>query len=162
MPNLALFEAEFFAVFKHLRPKTMVLDRVHTTSLGDAMSEVLTRPEKFRPNGKYTAETLEHISIEMLETDDVLAKLGQRKGDRFVVGFALEADNPREGALQKLRTKHCDAVVLNGPAAIGSDENSIELIDGSGAVVGAWDGPKNQLATHLIEWIEQRWSIATR
>jgi len=114
-----------------------------------------------RHEGKLT-KTGEPISVEMIETDDVLAQLGQRKDDRFVVGFALEADNPREGALQKLRAKHCDAVVLNGPAAIGSDENSIELIDESGAVVAAWDGPKNQLATHLIEWIEQRWSVATR
>ncbi|MBQ16409.1 MAG: flavoprotein [Planctomycetaceae bacterium] len=126
-----------------------------------AVAAVCDYKPRRRHEGKLT-KTGEPISIEMIETDDVLAKLGQRKGDRFVVGFALEADNPREGALQKLRTKHCDAVVLNGPAAIGSDENSIELIDGSGAVVGAWDGPKNQLATHLIEWIEQRWSIATR
>ena len=83
MPNLALFEAEFFAVFKHLRPKTMVLDRVHTTSLGDAMSEVLTRPEKFRPNGKYTAETLEHISIEMLEEVDADFADGQAFAQTF-------------------------------------------------------------------------------
>ena len=98
------------------------------------------------------------ISVEMIETDDVLASLGAGKADRFVIGFALEASNPREGALQKLRAKNCDAIVLNGPAAIGSEENSVELIDDSGAVVASWSGPKSELAKRLIEWIDGRWA----
>jgi len=72
--------------------------------------------------------------------------------------LALEASNPREGALQKLRAKNCDAIVLNGLEAIGSEENSIELIDISGSVVASWDGSKSELARRLIEWIDQRWS----
>ena len=110
-----------------------------------------------RHEGKLT-KTGEAVSIEMIETDDVLATLGAGKQDRFVVGFALEASNPREGALQKLRAKNCDAIVLNGPEAIGSEENSIELIDISGSVVASWDGSKTELARRLIEWIDQRWS----
>ena len=50
------------------------------------------------------------VSVELIETDDVLAALGARKADgrdrpRWVVGFALEAANPRENALQKLRAQ---------------------------------------------------------
>ena len=110
-----------------------------------------------RHEGKLT-KTGEPVSIEMIETDDVLATLGAGKEGRFVVGFALEASNAREGALQKLRAKNCDAIVLNGPEAIGSEVNSIELIDISGSVVASWDGPKSELARRLIEWIDQRWS----
>jgi len=110
-----------------------------------------------RNEGKLT-KTGEPISVEMIETDDVLASLGARKADRFVIGFALEASNPREGALQKLRAKNCDAIVLNGPAAIGSEENSIELIDDSGSVVASWSGPKSELATRLVDWIDGRWA----
>ena len=110
-----------------------------------------------RSEGKMT-KTGGAISVEMIETDDVLASLGAGKADRFVIGFALEASNPREGALQKLRAKNCDAIVLNGPAAIGSEENSVELIDDSGAVVASWSGPKSELAKRLIEWIDGRWA----
>ena len=46
------------------------------------------------------------ITVEMIETDDVLAELGKIKGERWVLGFALEAQNPRENALQKLRRKN--------------------------------------------------------
>ena len=48
--------------------------------------------------------------------------------------------------------------ILNGPAAIGSEENSVELIDDSGAVVASWSGPKSELAKRLVEWIDGRWA----
>jgi phosphopantothenoylcysteine decarboxylase/phosphopantothenate--cysteine ligase len=124
-----------------------------------AVAAVCDYRPRVRHEGKLT-KTGDAVSVEMIETDDVLAMLGSGKADRFVIGFALEASNPREGALQKLRAKNCDAIVLNGPEAIGSESNSIELIDSSGSVVAAWSGPKSELATRLIEWIDQKWSRA--
>ena len=124
-----------------------------------AVAAVCDYRPRVRHEGKLT-KTGRAVSVEMIETDDVLAMLGSGKADRFVIGFALEASNPREGALQKLRAKNCDAIVLNGPEAIGSESNSIELIDSSGSVVAAWSGLKSELATRLIEWIDQKWSRA--
>jgi phosphopantothenoylcysteine decarboxylase/phosphopantothenate--cysteine ligase len=94
------------------------------------------------------------ITIEMIETDDVLAELGARKEHRFVVGFALEAQNPHENALQKLRRKHCDWIVLNGPSAIGAETNSVELIGPDGSTAATWSGPKSEVARHLIAWVD--------
>ena len=99
------------------------------------------------------AKTGDPVSIEMLETDDVLAILGRTKDDRWVVGFALEAENARENAVQKLRAKNCDVVVLNSPAAIGAESNSVELIDAQGQVLFHWDGTKLEVARSLIGWI---------
>jgi phosphopantothenoylcysteine decarboxylase/phosphopantothenate--cysteine ligase len=96
------------------------------------------------------------ISIEMIETDDVLAGLGQMKGNRWVLGFALEAQNPRENALQKLRRKNCDWIVLNNPTAIGAEDNSVELIEASGQTVETWSGPKSQIAANLVHWLAQQ------
>ncbi|QDT52963.1 Coenzyme A biosynthesis bifunctional protein CoaBC [Caulifigura coniformis] len=93
------------------------------------------------------------ITIEMIETDDVLAELGRLKGDRFVVGFALEAQNPRENALQKLRRKQCDWIVLNDPSAIGSDTNSVELIAEDGTTAAHWAGDKRDVARSLVDWV---------
>jgi phosphopantothenoylcysteine decarboxylase / phosphopantothenate---cysteine ligase len=106
-----------------------------------------------RIDGKLS-KTGEPISIEMIETDDVLAALGQDKDAHWVVGFALEATNARENALQKLRAKNCDVVVLNGPAAIGAETNSVELIDHSGGPVAHWTGNKTEIAGKLVAWIE--------
>lgn len=93
------------------------------------------------------------ITVEMIETDDVLAGLGSIKDHRWVLGFALEAQNPRENALQKLRRKNCNWIVLNRPDAIGSEENSVELISASGETEEQWAGPKSRIAASLVEWI---------
>ena len=93
------------------------------------------------------------ITVEMIETDDVLAELGRNKGERWVLGFALEAQNPRENALQKLRRKNCNWIVLNSPEAIGSEENSVEVISSAGETVANWSGPKSRIAALLVEWL---------
>lgn len=95
------------------------------------------------------------ITIEMIETDDVLANLGSMKRpDQWILGFALEAQNPRENALQKLRRKNCDWIVLNSPAAIGSADNSVELIGSAGDTAAMWSGPKTQVAAQMVAWLQ--------
>ncbi|QDT17844.1 phosphopantothenoylcysteine decarboxylase domain-containing protein [Alienimonas californiensis] len=106
------------------------------------------------------------VSVELIQTDDVLAALGKRKAEgrqtpRWVIGFALEAANPRENALQKLRAKQCDRVVLNGPASIGGDRTAAELIGPSGEVVMHWEGSKPAVAGDLVDWIDA-WVAAGR
>jgi phosphopantothenoylcysteine decarboxylase/phosphopantothenate--cysteine ligase len=105
-----------------------------------------------RVSGKI-AKTGGPITLEMIETDDVLAELGRLKGARWVMGFALEAANARENALQKLRAKNCDWIVLNGPAAIGAETNSVEVLDASGRTVTSISGTKLEVARHLVSWI---------
>ncbi len=100
------------------------------------------------------------ITIEMIETDDVLAELGADKGHRWVIGFALESQNARENALQKLRAKNCDWIVLNGPEAIGAEENRVELIDHTGQVGSTLAGTKTHIAAGMIEWIETNFARA--
>lgn len=112
------------------------------------------RPKE-RIAGKIS-KTGDAVTLEMIETDDVLAELGSTKEGRWVVGFALEAQNPRENALQKLRRKNCDWIVLNNPSAIGSDENSVELLNRAGHTEATWSGSKQTVATELMTWLSRR------
>ena len=100
------------------------------------------------------AKTGEPISIDMIETDDVLAELGKSKNDHWIVGFALEAENARENALQKLRSKNCNWIILNNPSAIGSERNDVEILDSSGGVKVSFSGSKSDISTEIINWIE--------
>lgn len=104
------------------------------------------------------AKTGEPVTIEMIETDDVLAELGRSKDGRWVVGFALEAENPRERALQKLRAKNCDWIVLNAPTAIGAETNAVELLGPDGAAVASWSGSKAEVAAALLHWLNGRYA----
>lgn len=117
-----------------------------------AAAAVCDYKPKERVEGKLS-KTGGPVTIEMIETDDVLAELGAAKDGRWVMGFALEARNPRENALQKLRRKNCDWILLNAPTAIGSADNSVELLAPDGQTLANWSGPKAQVAREIIEWI---------
>ena len=65
----------------------------------------------------------------------------------------MEAENPRERALQKLRAKNCDWIVLNAPTAIGSERNSVELIGSDGRGLAEWSGAKSEVAGALLDWL---------
>lgn len=119
-----------------------------------AAAAVCDYQPKLRSPGKMT-KTGEPITIELIETDDVLARLGGQREHRWVVGFALEAENARENALQKLRAKNCDVVVLNHPSAIGSESNEVQLLGSQGETVQEWSGNKSDIARSLIDWIDQ-------
>jgi phosphopantothenoylcysteine decarboxylase/phosphopantothenate--cysteine ligase len=110
------------------------------------------RPRERLP-GKLS-KTGRPIIVEFVENPDILAELGRRKQHRWVVGFALEAQSPRENALRKLRAKACDAILLNHPRAIGAESNRVELIDKGGQTVAAWDAGKTEIARLLVAWID--------
>lgn len=122
-----------------------------------AAAAVCDYKPKERITGKIS-KTGGAIQLEMIETDDVLAELGTVKENRWVVGFALEAQNPRENALQKLRKKNCDLIVLNHPDAIGSESNSVELINSDGETEQHWNGAKSEVAAALTNWLSKRMS----
>src|SRR3990172_6243258 len=81
------------------------------------------------------AKTGQPVDLHLIETEDVVATLGQRKGRRWVVGFALETLDHRLRALAKLERKHCDLVVSNGPAAIAAPDNTVEILAPDGTVL---------------------------
>jgi len=69
-------------------------------------------------------------SLEMEATPDILAELGQRKGNRLLVGFAAETGNLREETSRKLVAKNCDMVVGNlvGAQDTGFEADSNEVL----------------------------------
>jgi len=106
-----------------------------------------------RISGKI-AKTGTAVTFEFIETADVLAELGKHKADRWIVGFALESQDPRANAMRKLKMKNCDCIVLNDTSAIAADENDVEVLNPQGDTVAGFTGPKSQVAGELFSWIE--------
>jgi len=109
------------------------------------------RPRE-RVAGKMT-KTGEPIVLELVETSDVLAELGRMKEHRWVVGFALESQDPRANAMRKLRMKHCDCIVLNDTSAISSLENHVEILSPDAETIAEFDGLKTDIAARLMDFI---------
>ena len=73
------------------------------------------------------------MSIALKRTHDIAATLGQRKGNRLLVGFAMETENEQSNAEGKLKRKNFDFIVLNSlrreGAGFRGDTNVVTLID---------------------------------
>ncbi len=101
-------------------------------------------------------KTGQPLELHLIETPDVVATLGQRKAGRWVVGFALETADPRLRALAKLERKCCDLMILNGPEAMNSADNQVEVLDPHGEVVLALAGSKEEVADGVFQEIQRR------
>ncbi len=102
------------------------------------------------------SKTGEPLLLELVETDDVVATLGAVKGNRWVVGFALETEDHRLRALAKLERKCCDLIVSNGVEAMDSLENRVEILDPTGKVINAFAGLKVQIAQQILSVIQDQ------
>lgn len=78
-------------------------------------------------------KTESNLTIETEKTIDILEYLGKNKKDYKLVGFALETRNETEYAIDKLKRKNLDLIVVNNPkikgAGFGTDTNVITIID---------------------------------
>jgi phosphopantothenoylcysteine decarboxylase / phosphopantothenate---cysteine ligase len=116
-------------------------------------------PSDYRPVKVATdkiAKTGEPLLLQLVETDDVVATLGASKKSQWLVGFALETQDHRLRALAKLEKKHCDLMVLNGPEAMHSPDNNVEIIDRQGNVLEMLSGSKELVARGIFAVIERR------
>ncbi len=94
------------------------------------------------------------LTLELVETADVIATIGAEKNDRWVVGFALETEDHRFRAITKAERKNCDLMVLNSPSAMNSENTEIELISPDGTVVGHFHGQKSEVAAKIFAEIQ--------
>ncbi|NLE38621.1 MAG: phosphopantothenoylcysteine decarboxylase, partial [Pirellulaceae bacterium] len=106
-------------------------------------------PRKLPKNGR-------PLVVEFIETPDIVASLAEGKQSRWIVAFALETHDHHARAMDKLRRKQCDLIVVNGPAAINSPETSLEVLDKGGRVAASITGDKVHAAEQLFALIADR------
>jgi len=95
-----------------------------------------------------------NLTLELVATPDIMKALGALKQEhQWSVGFALETENGLDNAVQKLRDKQCDLIVLNGADAIDSEVNSITVIDNEGESIRKFSGSKPDAAKVIVELI---------
>ncbi len=92
--------------------------------------------------------------IHLQPTEDILAHLGTVKGDRVVIGFAMEDHDHHENAEAKLRRKRCDAIVLNGIENVGGDSADVQILRADTGWSPPMAGTKVQIAAALVDLVE--------
>ncbi|MBN2012739.1 bifunctional phosphopantothenoylcysteine decarboxylase/phosphopantothenate--cysteine ligase CoaBC [candidate division KSB1 bacterium] len=73
------------------------------------------------------------LALELESTVDILETLGRQNKQTMLVGFALETENALEHALEKLRRKNLDLIIVNNAlepdAAFNVDSNRVTIIN---------------------------------
>lgn len=135
------------AVLSHLEDRSLVLAAA-------AVSD-------FRPRVRSTQKMKKERgapALELERTPDVLDAIAQRKGDRFVVGFAAETQDLRANARKKLQGKRLDLVVANDvsrqDSGFEADRNQVVLLYPSGEEEELPLMAKREVAEIVLDRIE--------
>jgi phosphopantothenoylcysteine decarboxylase/phosphopantothenate--cysteine ligase len=98
------------------------------------------------------------LNLELEVTPDILDEIGRQKGQRILVGFALETDQGMERATEKLKSKNLDLIVLNNPledgAGFGTETNIVTFIDCLGTIGNLPKMSKREIAERILDWVE--------
>ena len=101
----------------------------------------------------------EGLTLELTPNPDIAAALGKiKKSEQLLVGFALETDNERIHAEEKLRKKNLDFIVINSlkdeGAGFQCDTNKIMIMDTHGNLKEFPLKTKREVAKDIVNEIE--------
>lgn len=107
-------------------------------------------------------KTEENLHIELQKNPDILSWFAANKNaDQKAIGFALETQNGLEYAIDKLKRKNLNAIVLNqmGEPGVGFgvDTNSVNLIFSNNNIRTFELQSKDKLANKLLKELMNEW-----
>ena len=106
------------------------------------------RPSK-RFDGKLKKSSAT-LTLRLVRTRDILKALGERKGRRILIGFALEVKDAVHQAMLKYKKKKLDYIVLNAPKTFAADRMDCDVYR-EGEVVESFRGAsKADVARWLV------------
>jgi len=112
------------------------------------------RPQEVTPHKiKKKGQTALHLTL--IQNPDILKRLGQKKKNQFLVGFAAETEDLINNALQKLKEKNLDLIVANPigkpDAGFGYDTNQVLFLFTDGKTNSLTVMPKDEVAGLIFD-----------
>ena len=117
------------------------------------------RPQEVTPYKiKKKGQTALHLTL--IQNPDILRRLGQKKKNQFLVGFAAETEDLINNALKKLKEKNLDLIVANPigkpDAGFGYDTNQVLFLFPDGKTKSLPVMPKDGVAGLIFDNIVYR------
>ncbi len=118
-------------------------------------------PCDYRPqhgSSEKISKTGQPLLLQLLETPDIVATLGAGKRST-INGSSVLRSKPTDQRIRaqlKLEKKSCDLIVLNGPQAIDSETNAVEVMDRRGQIVRSLEGSKVLVAQGIFDIIQRQ------
>lgn len=96
------------------------------------------------------------IKIELQRTDDILAGLGKNKGNKVLIGFALETNDLIANAKKKLIDKNLDLIVANDESAFDVDSSRVSFLYPDGQVKKFGVSSKLETAGRIMDLVASK------
>ncbi len=97
----------------------------------------------------------ETLTVTLERNPDILASVGEEKGNRILVGFAMETEDLVENAQRKLVSKNLDLIVANDLSEPGAgfrhDTNAVRILDRDGGVETLPLMDKKEVADRVLD-----------
>ena len=108
--------------------------------------------------GEKMKKSADTLSIDLKKTTDILKYAGEnRKDGQFIMGFALETNNEEINAIDKLKKKNVDCIVLNSlqtpGAGFSGDTNEVTIINKDETKIHFKLQSKTDIASHIVSYI---------
>ncbi len=151
-------------------PSPSNIDIVHIISAQEMYDAVLAHYEDndiiikaaavsdYRPQtmaGKKIKKQDEDLNLNLVRNPDILLKLGQKKDDKILLGFAAETNDLIENAKKKIKKKNLDLIVANDitqeGAGFQSDTNIVYIIDRNDNIKALEKMDKFETANHILD-----------
>ena len=99
-----------------------------------------------------------NLTLTLKPTKDIAAELGKdKKQGQITAGFALEKENENANALDKLKRKNLDIIVLNSMneqgAGFNHDTNKITIFDKKGNIFNSELKSKSKIAVDILDFL---------
>ena len=99
------------------------------------------------------------ITVEMIPTPDILAELGKDTGDITLVGFAAETTDHIANAIDKIKKKNLDLIVVNDVSredrGFAADSNEVRMIDREGNEEAVPLMSKEDVADRILDRVKR-------
>lgn len=107
---------------------------------------------------KIKRDKTEGLTLKLVKNPDIAAHLGKVKGNRILVGFALETDHEHENAIEKMKKKSLDMIVLNSLrnplAGFNKDTNQVTILKNDGSETEYPAKSKRDVASDILDELE--------
>ena len=112
-----------------------------------------------RHDTKLKRENTDGLELRLVKNPDIAARLGDMKGSRILVGFALETDHEHDNAIGKMKRKGLDMIVLNSlrnpMAGFNKDTNQVTIIKCDGEETDYPAKDKKEVARDILDQLER-------
>jgi len=126
---------KFISVSTAVEMRDAVMDSMEAASVIIKAAAVADYRPHIRMDAKIKKREGE-LSVRLERNPDIIAEIGRKKGQRILIGFAVETENLMENARTKLKEKNMDIIVANDVtqegAGFGSDTNIIKILGADG------------------------------